>query len=206
MKKINILIGLGILGVSLLVLVLGFQRSPSTLGDVVNNQQVPLGRFQQYRFFATSTSPIITTIGQSLGVATTTSATSTSIIPWTDANGRIDNGYFVIAGARAVNLYFSRDAGAGANQGSTQFRIQVTNEATTTSAINGLTDWYDYNVLEQNIATSTTPTTIPTVTISAATSTVVVGMNMNNQAFYAIRCIALRTTDGSSGCQATATW
>lgn len=149
--------------------------------------------YRNYEFFATSTTPFSFTAY----TATTTSATSTNMTAFTNSNtGEIDNGYMVVAGAKQITLYFSRgDTSGQGNAGSSKFRIQVTPDGT---------NWFDYNTLYQNLATSTNPTIVSTVTISAATSSVITSMDIRNQSFYAIRCIVLETTDGEHSCKATA--
>jgi len=117
--------------------------------------------------------------------ATTTTATSTN----TTDGGQ----YFVIAGAKRVALFFSRGGVTQPNTGSTLFKIEVSRDGTT---------FYPYNVLVQNLATSTTPTVVSTVTIGAATTTVVAWMR--DLGFYAIRCVAIETTDGEHTCAASA--
>lgn len=172
----------------MLVTTLFILQTRPVFGNITNNVPSKVGRFQQNTFFASTTGQI--------SFATTTSATSTNILPWTDSNNLIDNGYFVVAGARHVDFYFSRDAGTGQNQGSSVFKVQGTPDGT---------NWYDITKLVQNTPTSTTPATLSSITIGpAATSTVIVGLDMVNFNFYAVRCIAIITTDGSNKCSATA--
>jgi len=111
--------------------------------------------------------------------ATTTTATSTNT---TDTVG------MSIKGAKKVNLYFSRGGTIGPNTGSTNFRVQVSPDEGT--------NWYYFNKLTQNLATSTYPTSLDSVTITAATSTVIVGLDLENNAFSNVRVIAVETTDG----------
>jgi len=113
--------------------------------------------------------------------ATTTTATSTNL---TDGGG-----YAVIAGAKKVVFYFTRGWGAG-NSGSTNFKIQVSPDGST---------WNDYNTLLQNSATSTARTAISSVTVPAGTSTVMAYPEYLG--FYAVRCIAVETTDGAHTCK-----
>lgn len=117
--------------------------------------------------------------------ATTTSATSTNLTG--------GGGYFVISGAKKVTLYASRAWDSVGNSGSSQFYFDVSPDGT---------NWYPYNTLHQNVATSTTPTSLGSITISAATSTVIT--YMENLGFYAIRCGVLEATDGAHTCKATA--
>jgi len=148
------------------------------------------GTYQHYTFFASSTAQT--------DFATTTTATSTNITPWFNSDGRYDNGAFNIAGAKKVTFYFSRgDTTGEGNTGSTLFEVQVTPDGT---------NWYDFNKLVQNLATSTTPTTLGGVTISAATSTVIVSLDIEDDTFYATRCIVKETTDGEHSCSASANW
>lgn len=124
--------------------------------------------------------------------ATTTTATSTN------AATSNDPGFFKIAGAKKVVMYFSRgDALGHGNSGSTNFKVQVTPDGT---------NWYDFKTLVQNAATSTTPTTLASDTISAATSTLIDALDLQygKMGFYGVRCIAVVTTDGENTCKAYA--
>lgn len=119
--------------------------------------------------------------------ATTTTATST--------NTSDGGGAFMIAGAKNVNLFFSRGATAGPNAGSTIFKIQISPDGST---------WYDYNAL---MATAVTAGAVDrplvgTSSIAAATSTTI--FKMADLGYYAIRCIAVETTDGEHTCKAEA--
>lgn len=120
--------------------------------------------------------------------ATTTTATSTNVS---------EGGYQVIAGAKKVVFYFSRGGAVQPNTGSTQFLVQVSPDGT---------NWYDYGQLRQATSTSANPNTYhirnDSLTISAATSTLVAEMDMLG--FYAVRCIARETTDGEHTCSSTA--
>lgn len=151
---------------------------------------VTTNTYRHYDFFASSTAQT--------DFATTTSATSTNINAWTTTVGAIDRGYFVIAGAKDVEVYFSRDAGAGSNGGSTRFSIQSSRDGNT---------WEDYNMLQAVTVTSTADgylTRVGTSTITAATTTNM--FRMDAKSFYAIRCIVVETTDGSHKCSASATF
>lgn len=117
--------------------------------------------------------------------ATTTTATSTNT---TNGDGR-----FVVAGAKNVTLYFSRGGVVAPNTGSTLFKIEVSPDGST---------YYPYNVLTQNVATSTYPAVVSTVSIGAATTTTLV--QMRDLGFYSIRCVAIETTDGEHTCKAEA--
>lgn len=145
---------------------------------------------QYFNFFASTT-------GQT-NFATTTTATSTSIIPYFDSNGRLDNGYFVIAGAKKVTIYVSRgDTSGQGNTGTSTFNLQITSKANPTSS-----DWFNFSKLVQ--ATSTTEQ--PTAAIAAATSTLRYGMDIDYDSVYAVRCIVVETTDGEHSCAAMATF
>lgn len=146
--------------------------------------------FRTYQFFASTTNPST--------LATTTSATSTNIVPFFDTQGRYDKGYMVIAGAKNVEMYFSRgDLSGQGNTGSTLYKVQVTGSMTPSES-----DWYDFSKLVQ--ATSTTVQA--SASIGAATSTLRYGMNLDYTAPYAVRCIVVETTDGEHGCSASATF
>ncbi len=144
------------------------------------------GSYTQYDFFASTTNSSV--------LATTTSATSTNITPYFDSNGRYDAGWMNVLGAKRVTLYFDR-SGTAANAGSSTFSIQVTPDGTS---------WYNYNTLQQNLATSSYPITISSVT-ETGTTTTITAMDLYNT-FLGIRCIALVATDGSNRCRATASY
>lgn len=133
--------------------------------------------------------------------ATTTSATSTNITAGYGSSG-YDAGYFVVAGAKNVNLFFSRgDTTGQGNSGSSAFSIEVSQSTTTVA--NGV--WVDYNELKAVGASATADTYFTrtgTDTISAATSTDI--YSMDTKGFYAIRCIVVETTDGEHSCSALA--
>jgi len=155
-------------------------------GQVSKDIAVPDNYFQNYTFFASTT-------GQTI-YATTTSAISTSITPYFAADGRKDNGYFVIAGAKSVTFYFQRgDTSGQGNTGSTVFSVDVSSDGTT---------WYDYGNL--NSATSTTPTGLSSYTISAASTTALLSLDLTNDALYAVRCEVVEATDGEHSCRASA--
>lgn len=195
MTKTNNVLKIG--GVVLLALSLAFAffwYAERAVAQISTEQPTPLNLFRTYTFFATTSAQTV--------FATTTSATSTNITAYADSSGRIDAGYFVIAGAREVTLFFKRgDTGGQGNSGSTKFRIQVSNAASPAEA-----DWQDYNMLTQNLASSTARTSLSSVLTTAASSTVIVGMDTTLDAFYAIRCIVMETTDGEHSCQASAKW
>jgi hypothetical protein len=117
--------------------------------------------------------------------ATTTAATSTTLATSNDP------GFFTIAGAKKVELYFSR-AATSSNTGTSVFRVQVTPDGV---------NWYNFSTL---IGTDVSATATSTVTISAATSTTVVSMDVLKNAFYAIRCVSTFTIDGTETCKAYA--
>lgn len=118
--------------------------------------------------------------------ATSTIGTATS------TNTTDGGGYLVTAGAKNVVLYFSRSA-TSTNNGSSSFSIQTSPEGVT---------WNNYNTLEQNVATSTYPAVLSSVSIASGTSTTMV--YMKNLGFYAVRCISVLTTDGANTCKAVA--
>lgn len=133
--------------------------------------------------FKSATGPVGTYEVNTLLTATTTTATSTNLTG--------GGGYQVIAGAKDVVFYFSRgDTTGTGNSGSTNFKVQVSPDGDL---------WYDYNTLVQNSATSTDITTLSSVTISAATSTVIT--YPQEIGFYAVRCISVETTDGEASCR-----
>ena len=183
-----------ILPLALGVVTLVFGFSQGVFGGYVRNDvPVKAPTYQVYSFFAS------TTIGTTpTNFGTTTTATSTNIVPYFDNLGRYDAGYFVIAGAKKVSVYFDRitDPLVG-NAGSSLFSVQV--------SPNG-TDWYNWNKLSQNVATSTDQWEVGSVTISAATSTSIMGLDVSKDSIYAVRCVVVETTDGTHRCWASAEW
>lgn len=165
---------------------------PTFAGILVDRPTVTPTTYQTYDFFAASSTPTVS--------ATSTSATSTNILSWTDPEGRRNNGALVIAGAKKVTLYFSRgDTTGQGNLGTSEFRIQTTLNADTLAS--GL--WTDYGELVQSTSTAITlAALVPTASSSAATTTLRFGMNLNYSAFYAIRCIVKETVDGEHSCKA----
>lgn len=118
--------------------------------------------------------------------ATTTSATSTNA----DSKG------MDIKGAEAVTFYFSRAYGGG-NSGSSKFRVEVSPDEGTT--------WYAFNKLVSNVSNTSSQeeTRVSSTTISAATTTVMVAMDIEKDAFSRVRCIVIETTDGTHTCKAS---
>lgn len=116
--------------------------------------------------------------------ATTTTATSTNshIVP--DRQLRVD-------GAEKVTFRFSRGGATGPNTGASLFMVEATPDGST---------WYDVNRMLLNDLTSSATSS---VTITAATSTVVASVDLTNHAWYAVRCIVIETTDGNHSCDAS---
>lgn len=162
-------------------------------GYISNSQPVRAERLVVYDFFASSTPGVAPTT-----FATTTSATSTQIAQWTDESGRIDNGYFVVAGADKVTMFFSRSAPTGTNGGSSTFKIEVSEDGS---------NWVPYKKLISNVTNTNaqTVTRAEEFTISAATSTTIATVDPDDS-IYAIRCIATEATDGYHRCKAVATF
>jgi len=184
-KKIPIILGAIILAIA----AWGVHQTFGSL--TTDTSTVTQGTFRTYTFFASTTAPTF--------FATTTNATSTNITPFFDDTGTKDNGYFVIAGTKDVNVYFTRDT---AGSGSSRFSIQVTATSTPVEA-----DWYDYNRLSPNTVSSSANdslTRVGTSTISATTGTNI--FKMETLGFYAIRCIVVETTDGTHICRASASY
>lgn len=140
------------------------------------------GEVTNYTFFATSTTD--TTL------ATTTSATSTDIATYVDANGKMDSGKADIRGAKKVTFYFRRAYGGG-NTGQTRFEVEVSPDGST---------WYDFNKLKGNDVSNTATSTY---TIVASTTTVPVSMDLTYDTYKFVRCIVNETTDGTHSCSVT---
>lgn len=126
-------------------------------------------------------------------IATTTTATSTNVISTQDP------GFMKIAGAKDVDFYFSRgDTKGTGNSGSSIFRVQVTPDGV---------NWFNYDELGQVTVSYTDNafyTRQGTTTISAATGTQM--WAMEDIAYYGVRCITVRATDGEASCTATANY
>lgn len=170
---------------SFIVAAVLFVGSQVAFGNVTTSTPAPVQKFEKYVFFATSTDQTV--------FSTSTTALSTNIAPWVDTNGRIDNGYFVVAGAERVTFFFSR-TGKNGNAGTSTFDIDVSPDGT---------NWYDFNTLVQNLATSTTPTSLSSIAVTG-TSTTIASASILNHSFYAVRCNVTETTDGEHSCVATA--
>ena len=155
-----------------------------------------VGTFRTYDFFASSTPGAIPTT-----LSTTTDATSTKIPAFTDVNGRIDNGYFIVKGAKRVEVDFTRGGETGNNTGTSTFTIEV--------SPNG-SDWFSFNRLRQ--ATSTTEQSQvgiyawDNVNKVFATTTLRFGLNLDYMSVYAIRCIVVEEVDGNHTCKGYAEW
>ena len=188
-KNLKIL-GYGIIAIAVallsIALVVSVRRADA---NITAQNPTPTSVLQTYTFFASTTSQT--------NFATSTSATSTDISAWTDTNGRIDNGYALLAGVKKATFEFSRSVvPGGTNNGSTTFQVQVTPNGT---------DWYYWDRWVQS-ATTTNPGLAKTYTSTAGfrmggTSTEMVSMDLTNDAFYGARCIATETTDGQHGCK-----
>ncbi len=191
LKHFSLIVGLLFLSALALVGLSHNDKVEQSFQGISNDTpSVTAGTYRTYEFFVASTTPFAKQ-------ATTTTATSTNIVPFTDTAGRIDNGYFVIAGAKKVTLYFGRGGATGPNAGSTLYKVQVSPDGVT---------WNDYNKLISNTANTNaqTLTRVSSSTISAATSTTVVSLDVENDSFYAVRCIVVETTDGEHTCSAGA--
>jgi hypothetical protein len=173
-------------------LILTTQRA---FGNVVTQLQTPgSSAYTVYNFFATST--LATNFATSTSAGT--SATSTAIISWLDSNGNVDNGYFVIPGARRVEIYIGHAAATNTSNGITTYTIQVTGKPSPSE-----TDWYNYSKLIT--ATSTNQQTFATLT---GTTTQHYSLDLTSATYYGIRCIATASmlNDGLATCSAAAAY
>lgn len=182
--KASIQIAILVMVIGLTLFVLFSYDARSAHGQISTETATPTATFRTMTFFATTTPQTV--------FATSTNATSTNLQTYADANGRMDDGSFVIAGAKKVTFYFSRAWLAG-NAGSSTFRVEVTPDGV---------NWYTFNKLVQ----STSTTVQATASIAAATSTLVYSMQLNDETYLAVRCIANVTTDGQNSCSASASF
>ena len=162
--------------------------SRDTSAHVTLQKPQPGDLYQTYTFFASSTSQT--------NYATSTNATSTNIAAWTDSNGRVDNGYAIIAGAKRVTFELIRgDVFGGGNTGTSTFQIQV--------SPNG-SDWYYWGKWVENasstIGFTTRSYTTPGISLMG-TSTLLVSMDTTVDTFFAARCIVVELVDGSHACK-----
>lgn len=166
------------------------KKTPNKLSaQTSDTPNVTENSYRLYEFFASTTAPTT--------VATTTDATSTSITPFMTTDGIYDAGWFKVAGAKEVTLFFSRGGATSANTGTSTFKVQVTADGT---------NWFDYNGLSDATTTVTSADdffkTYSDVVIEAATSTKI--MKMAEKGWLGIRCIVLETIDGEHRCRAAA--
>lgn len=117
--------------------------------------------------------------------ATTTNATSTNTVD--------GGGYYVIAGSDDVTLYFTRTQLSGSS-GNTTFKVQVTPDGAT---------WYDFNELAEIGQAGDANAFFARTGTSTITGTTTKMFFLENTGFYALRCIAVRVTDGEATCRAS---
>lgn len=190
LKNRYFLFFLGIILASIMSILLAVSIQ-NVYGNVDTTTPAPNNSFEKYTFFATSTNQVA-----EYSFGTSTNATSTNITQWVDSNGRVDKGYFVIAGAKKVEFYFGRGATTTQNDGTVGYRVQVTPDGS---------NWYDFSKLV--LSTTTTKTTYSKVFQQTGTTTVPVALDLQDDSFYAVRCIAnylYASTDGKIFCSATA--
>lgn len=179
MKLTNTNIGIVVLLIAALFAISMLGATAGTINTDENGGRLSAtGRYVDYTFFS----------------ATTTSATSTNILPAFDADGRLDNGSIDARGAESATFYFSRGGSTGANTGLTVFSVEGSPDGTT---------WYDVNRL---IINDVTGTATSSYTINAATSTAAASVDLTQHNFKRLRCIALETTDGDHTCRASVSW
>ena len=135
--------------------------------------------------FSVPTQPVNTYKNFTVLSATTTTATSTN----TTDGGQ----YFIIAGAKKVVAYLTHGGVATTSTGGAVFKIQTSRE--------GLT-WNDFNKL-LDVDKSSTATS--TYTITGATSTAPVALDLSDDTFFATRCIVVELSaplalDGEQTC------
>ncbi len=161
---------------------------------------VTVNTFRTYDFFA-STSPATGLVSTTI-LATSTSATSTSIASFLDSTyGRYVDGSFTIAGAKKVNVFFTRGgAFAAANTGTTTFSVQMKDSPSGS--------WYNFNKLIQSTSTAQQATAVIGATApgDAATSTLNYALDLTNENWYAMRCVTVTLVDGSASCEASASF
>lgn len=177
--------GLGIVALMFVSIFALIQFTQHAYGSIAVDNGANTNSYRLYNLMAASSSE--TTI------ATTTTATSTNIGNYFDSSGRLIDGTVDLRGAKKVAFYFARGGATHANTGNTVFKVEVSPDGT---------NWYTFSKLRQ----STSTTEDATVTITAATTTLVYGMNIDYGGYKAARCITVITTDGESSCAAAVTY
>ena len=188
--KKELKIGALILGVLLLGVLVNQSRA-----NIIRDDPTSRETFQNYTFFATSTNQVVT--GSVLRYATTTASNSTSITSWFDDNGRKDNGYFVVKGAKRIEMYFGHGAATNTSASEGIFKVQTSPDGS---------DWYDFGKLI--LATTTNQTLQATVNVTGTTTTQA-SLKLDADSIFAIRCVIAVTAglvDGTHTCSASADW
>lgn len=185
---------LWVVGVVFVVVAFGYLlQTQRAVGLTTLQNMTRDSEYVTYTFFATTTSQATL---NSYGYATSTNATSTNIVSWTNTDSPYDiiTGAFNVAGAKRVSVYFQRSSTIGvSNRGSSTFYIQVSNDGST---------WIPYRRL---LGATTSGITVHPVNkaVITGTSTDIYSLDLTN-AFKSIRCIAAVTYDGESTCKASA--
>jgi hypothetical protein len=192
----KLLITLGIVG---LITLGSFYAMQVQADTIAVSPTVTPNTFRYYRFFATSTAQTDFSTS-TIATAATNYATSTSITQWMNGDGAVDNGYFVVAGAKAIEFSFGRGA-TSTNVGTSDYYIQVTSKPAPSE-----TDWFTYTGLVPATTTSATPTFVQIAQQAAATSTIKFTMNNLNETIYAVRCITVIKVDGNNTCAVAASF
>lgn len=211
-KKFNLAVAAlcGLLALSVL-LTLHF---PVARGAQTNDATTISNQYRVYDLLASTTINGTSVIAQ---VGTSTTATSTNAMGYSDANGIVFDGSANIAGAKKVEVYFSRGAAYGGSMfGTSTYAIQV-------SPDNG-TSWYYFNRLVVSTTSPTSqianmfvassdPTMNSSITIDNgvagvfATTTLHYSMDLTYEGFQKMRCIARQvatgTPNGTNACMAT---
>lgn len=193
------LVGIILAGITSILLAVSIKTA---YGNIADTQPAQTEIFQRYTFFSTSTTQYAQTDSIVGSTATTSTATSTAITSWFDSNGRKDNGYFVIAGAKKVNMYFTKQGATTTPLSTSVFKVEVTPDGT---------NWYPFNKMV--LGTSTTKTTVSAIyqtgSAANATTTNIAALDLQDDAFFGVRCIVgyLRVSiDGENLCSATASF
>ncbi len=122
--------------------------------------------------------------------ATTTTATSTNLTG--------GGGHFVVAGAKKIALTLARGGATSANTGTTVFRVQGTKDPSLATA-----NWFYVTDIESSTSTATYTSDLA-LAVTAATTTYHVALDMTNRPLFAIRVVAVETTDGEHTASAVA--
>lgn len=183
---------IGLTFLALVVGIVGFLLlDKTTFAGITSETPSPQGSFRNFTFFASST--------VQTDFSTSTAATSTDIVPYFTTSFGKDYGYFVIANAKRVTVFFQRGDTSGQGNASTStFWVETSPDGIT---------WYR----SQNLISATSGARVDNAILNG-TSTQLFSLDLVYNSVYAVRCMVLgavlgdQTGKQSHQCRATADW